>query len=505
MRLAREMTRDFDVFGPGAAIAIRDDESKHKIGALARQIGSKALVSRQALRSILRQSHGFPEGNRIILWRFLLQLPVNEDAYKVLAREPLHPSVRDLSIRVPTKFHSILSRLTRLISALAYLHPPLAECDWLPSMVFPFLQTCDRDGIVAFEIVVTVLMNWCSEWLHFVPNPPITVLSRIDKIARKNGGEAPLSLAWPVLRSFFGEVSTTRAAWKVIDHILCARPVFIEYLVAAFALMKLPVLQEWDVGAMVKRAEKMYIKDVKANRTTNLANFTSLPSGHYPVMVIVQKYPMWREKQLNRIHEEAAILKQHMDLLDEIERESAAIERQRMRWARQHIALKGIEDEQYTEFRRKEKQHMCQQTNKEKNIMEQRKKRLMDRRRMNDLELLRFRQDCERIRAEMGEGLKITKEIREKWLDLKEAEGEVSREEVIADLQFVEDKRKVVVEETESYEKVEKEINEEEQELLAKSLDAEKRIDEEINELQARLDEVRIRHTGEVEARRAKL
>jgi hypothetical protein len=281
------MAENADPYGAGSALSIMEDESQHPVGALATQINSKALIKRQNLVGVLRRHQGFPDRNRVILWRFLLRLPMNEEAYLVLAKQKVHPLVADLGTRLPMKFSVILSRLTKLMSALVYWHPPLAECDWLPAFVFPFLQTCIRDNLVSFEIVTTIIFNWCQEWLYFIPNPPITILSRIERIAKDNGGTADLSFAWPVLRSFFGEVATTDAALMMMDHILSSRTVFLEYLVAAFAVLKIKVLQEGDVREVVKKAEKLYAKDVRAGKVIENPPFMPLPNSHYPVIDVV--------------------------------------------------------------------------------------------------------------------------------------------------------------------------------------------------------------------------
>jgi hypothetical protein len=193
-------------------------------------------------------------------------------------------------------------------------------------MVFPFLQVCGRDSLIAFEITATILCNWCTEWFLFIPNPPITVLSRIEHIAQSNGAEAPLSLVWPVLRSFCGEVATTNAALMVLDHVLCAKPVFLEYVVAAYAVLRLIIIDEQNVVKLLRKAEQMYFKDMK-KEVINNAKFTPLPIGHYPVLVIVQKSPRWRETELQRIRQEAEETKQRIELAQQIERDTTRINR----------------------------------------------------------------------------------------------------------------------------------------------------------------------------------
>jgi hypothetical protein len=289
---------------------------------------------------------------------------MNEKAYNLYASQPIHASVRRLPNTLPVRYSINANRLVRLLSSLTYWHPPLAECDWLPALVFPFLRIFERDTIVLFEFMVTIISNWCHEWLHFIPNPPITILSRIDRIARAHGGEAPLSVAWPALRSFFGEVATTEAALTLFDNIIASHPAFIEYLVASFALIQHEkVINERNVVAIVNRAWKMYSAD--AAHHSHFAAFAALPTGHYPVMQVVKRVPRWRETELERIRVEAEASRQQEMLGEEIEEEAAKIERQRRVWMAERSVLRQTVEEQMEEFRRREQEILRRENLKE--------------------------------------------------------------------------------------------------------------------------------------------
>ena len=54
------------MFGEGAAIASADDVTRNCVGELAKQLGSKVLVSRKSLLDILRRNCAFPDANRVI-------------------------------------------------------------------------------------------------------------------------------------------------------------------------------------------------------------------------------------------------------------------------------------------------------------------------------------------------------------------------------------------------------------------------------------------------------
>lgn len=490
-----------NIFGEGSAIYMCGPSKSHEVGSLAERIQSKALVNRESLTNILVQNFCFPETNRVILWRFLLQLPMNKDTYNIMAHQEMHKDIRTLPQRLPIKFSAVGSRLMRMLSSLTYWHPPLAECDWLPSLVFPFIQICERDSLIAFEIIATVITNWCSEWLHFVPNPPITILSRIDHIAEANGGEAPLSVAWPVLRSFFGEVATTKAALMILDNILAAKPVFIEYLVAAYAVMKDNVVDEQNVVALLKKARKMYKKDLKNNKMAD-TQFQPLPRGHYPVMVIVQKSPMWREKELQRIRSEAAATKQHMELSEQIEKESAKIERNRRNWMGERQMLKVIEQEQMAEFRRIERQTLCREMRKEKEALEERRKQLEKRRTSEMGAITEWRRECQQVREDISKSLEATKDTWKRWLDMKEEGAQLTRDEVDTEMALLMERGRAQTEEMDLYNNLMSRAAREEENLIQNVVTTSKQFDDELDTLREQLEQERRRQAEDFQARR---
>jgi hypothetical protein len=482
------------MFGEGSAIALADNGQAKCVGQFAKQVGSKVLFSRKSLLDILRRNCSFPDTNRVILWRFILQLPNNEDIFRSYSHERIHPGVRDLPDRLPMKFNSVLQRLMRLLSTLVYWHP-LAECDWLPSLVFPFLQICGRDSIVAFEMVATILCNWCTEWLHFIPNPPITILSRIDHIAQENGGEAPLSVAWPVLRSFCGEIASTKAELMILDNILCAKPVFIEYVVAAYALMKDPVIDEISVLPFLKKAEQLYLKDIQ-KQSINDAQFNPLPVGHYPVLVIVKKSPMWRENELRRIRAEADATKQQMELRAHIDSESAKIDRHRQKWMGERKVLKMIEEEQMAEYRRVSKQTMQQDVVRESKAIEARRRALTERKIKAMGEIAEWRNDCQKTRLEMEKQMDSTRETWKSWLDLKEQLGALEKEEVDVDMELLTQRQTVQEQETEEHDRLTEKVASEESELLKDVLATNERLEQDVLAKREILEKARARQAG---------
>lgn len=492
-----------DIFAEGSSIAALSPENNRQVGCLAQQVKAKTLVDRQRMTDILMQNHSFPEMNRVIIWRFMLQLPMNTDVYNTFARAKIHKSIENLRERLPVRSGVAFQRLIKVMSCLTYWHPPLAECDWLPALVFPFLQTCERDSLVTFEIMATVLTNWCTEWLHFVPNPPITILSRIDAIAQEHGGEAPLSVAWPALRSFFGEVATTKAGMMLLDNILAAKPVFIEYLVAAYVLMEEEIIDEFNVLKLLKKARLMFRKDLKKDKMSDIS-FTPLPQGHYPVIVIVEKSPMWREKELQRIRSEAATTKQHMELREQIDQECAKIDRKRRNWVNERNMLKIIEQEQMAEFRRIERQSLCRETKREQREMITRRAEMEAKRAQEARTLEEWRHECEAVRSEVEGATVSTKEVWTRWLRLKEEGAQLTRDEAENEITLLKERDQIQREELEAYARTMAHGTAEEEQALNAALSGSRKLDEERFATRERLEHTKQKIASDFQAFQAR-
>jgi hypothetical protein len=53
-----------------------------------------------------------------------------------------------------------------------------AEAGFLPRFAFAFVKLYGSKAETAFEVVATLLLNWCSGWFELFPNPPLPLLRR---------------------------------------------------------------------------------------------------------------------------------------------------------------------------------------------------------------------------------------------------------------------------------------------------------------------------------------
>ena len=200
---------------------------------------TKRLNSRR-LKLLLASYGEYPSSHRPIIWRFLLQLPENANIYSGLVSEGMHPIFINLRSKYQNLGDALFRRLEQTLSALARWCPLFSDVDYLPTAIFPFVKIFHNDcgldgggGVVAFEAILTVLLNICHDWFEYHPNAPVDMLRHIDMILHHFDPElfyalqslhaSPVVYVWPLLRSFFVEV-LTKANWlRLWDHVVLYR------------------------------------------------------------------------------------------------------------------------------------------------------------------------------------------------------------------------------------------------------------------------------------------
>lgn len=489
-------------FKEGSSLYEATKDHDHFVARIAHVCHCKILPNFKSLSDILIRQYSFPEHSRTLMWRYLLRLPNNDQQYQVIARQPLHKDVLHLEKTIPVKYTSISRRIIRIMSFLVYWHPPLAECDWLPGLVYPFLSIFGRTKISVVETIMTVIYNWCSEWIMFIPNPPVTVLSRIEKIAKQMGGFAPLNVAWPALRSFFGEVAKTDSALILLDNILASRPLFLEYLVASYACLKDREINSSNVRSVINRARKYYEKNWENNH--NHSSFTPLSEGFYPILSIAEKSEMWKIQQLERIRADAAALHDQLDLKNEIEKETAMIDRKRNCWFKQREVLLEIESEQMANVRRGEKETLEKENLNEQASIEEKKIMIENKRILEENNLVAYTQESKETIIELEEMTKMRKETWSKWIELKEESAKVSKQETDLEMELLNKRDTIQTEQSSMYHKVSEESIVGEQEVVSGAIRRNQELENEKNEQIEVLERARIKKAQDSRSKKKK-
>ena len=198
-----------------------------RLGAIEKQLNV------QRIQALLKSRGCLPKKYRTLIWRFLLQLPENQDSFTALLGKGIHPAYIDLPARYPLRDSRVLRKLQLVLSALAYWSPMCGELEYLPSTVFPFVRVFEADDLGAFEISMSVLLHWEREFLCTFPHPPIPLLSAVERALRIHDSElvdklvwlgtGPQIYAWPLLRSAFSGVLGVEEWLQLWDHIFAWR------------------------------------------------------------------------------------------------------------------------------------------------------------------------------------------------------------------------------------------------------------------------------------------
>lgn len=238
------------------------------------------------LREQLRHRGAYPEADRPQIWRRLLHLPYNRNAYEALEAAGIHPRFRNLHEQYPGHTRGSLRRLAHLLSALAHWSRAWAEVAYLPALAFPFLKVFGEEPVIVFEMVVTVLLNWARSWLDELPGPPLKILTRLDDLLVSVDPvlhahirvvcEAPgvarssalhLAVLWPLLQTLLTEVLPKSQWLQLWDHLITnwVEPELLLAAVVAFlrcaraSLLELPPRAPIAVEEWLRRPQRVHM------------------------------------------------------------------------------------------------------------------------------------------------------------------------------------------------------------------------------------------------------
>ncbi|XP_008836218.1 TBC1 domain family member 31 isoform X4 [Nannospalax galili] len=139
-------------------------------------------LNKKRLQILLKSYGEYPTKYRMFIWRSLLQLPENHTAFSSLVDKGTHVAHLSLQKKYPIKSRKLLRVLQRTLSALAHWSSVLSDTPYLPLLAFPFVKLFQNNQLICFEVVATLIINWCQHWFEYFPNPPINILSMIENV-----------------------------------------------------------------------------------------------------------------------------------------------------------------------------------------------------------------------------------------------------------------------------------------------------------------------------------
>lgn len=264
-------------------------------------------LEKNRLKKILLHFGEYPSKYRTTIWSSLLNIPFNRNAYINLIGKPLHSSCSIIENRYSLQKTIYTKHLKRLMSCLYYWCPILEKFDFVVEFVFPFMKILYGDPLQCFEIVITILKNYCQSWFKFAPLIPIDILAVIenilannDKVLLKHYMKCDITsetYGWTLLKTGFSEVLTTSEWLMLWDHIISNCPIFFLFSVISYniinrnALLDLTEIQDFQAFFSKQNAMSMKLLlkltykllNTSDNSSQHLRKFTALPKGEcYP-------------------------------------------------------------------------------------------------------------------------------------------------------------------------------------------------------------------------------
>jgi len=261
------------------------------------------------LRTYLRKFETLPNSHRVTVWKTILDLPCNRDEYIRLRDRGKRMIPKDsLALKQTNEVKTVLNVQRGLLfhsPSLKYLK------NFLTCFIQPFAVMFGNSELVCFEVILSILTNYCQHWFDHIPQAPYTVLSMMDIVMLKQEPELYRHLAtkgircinfmWDWMCSAFTSVIDS-AEWPILwDHIICNEPSFICFIPLAACTLNghhllalhtreeiMGLLQEftpWDSHSLLQEAYRLY-----ENTPTNIhpsmmtTQFHPLPTGKYPTL-----------------------------------------------------------------------------------------------------------------------------------------------------------------------------------------------------------------------------
>ncbi|XP_011156483.1 TBC1 domain family member 31 [Solenopsis invicta] len=230
----------------------------------------KQELNMKRLMSILKEFGEYPEKHRILIWSSILKLPANKNAYIALASKVTR---RKLALNSLTTFplanKSKASLLAMTINCLLQWCPLLIHSPFLPNLIFPFLMVFQKNPLLAFELILSILLNYCQKWFEYHPLPPLNILGIIENVLLEvdptllnvfcEHGITSSEYAWPLLQTAMSEV-LSGDEWLILwDHLISfQKPSLLLMCVIAYN-----ILSRENIISLIKSS-----RDIKAIYST---------------------------------------------------------------------------------------------------------------------------------------------------------------------------------------------------------------------------------------------
>nr|XP_038934720.1 TBC1 domain family member 31 isoform X4 [Rattus norvegicus] len=345
-------------------------------------------LNKKRLQVLLKGYGEYPTKYRMFIWRSLLQLPENHTAFSSLMDKGTHAAYLDLQKKYPIKSRRLLRVLQRTLSALAHWSAIFSDMPYLPLLAFPFVKLFQNNQLICFEVVATLIINWCQHWFEYFPNPPINILTMIENVLAFHDKEllqhfidrdiTSQVYAWPLLETLFSEVLTREEWLRLFDNIFSSHPSFLLMTVVAYnTCSRAPLLNctlkddfeyffhhrnNLDLNVVIREVyHLMETTPADIHPNSMLDAFVALTKGQYPIFNQYPKFIVdYQTKERERIRND------ELDFLRErqtVENMQAEVDEQRAKdeaWYQKQEMLRRAEETR-REMLLQEEEKMAQQ------------------------------------------------------------------------------------------------------------------------------------------------
>ncbi|XP_074743410.1 TBC1 domain family member 31 isoform X2 [Strix uralensis] len=330
-------------------------------------------LNKKRLQALLKGFGEYPAKYRMFVWRSLLQLPENHLAFSSLIDKGTHSAFVNIQNAYPIKSRKLLRVLQRTLSALAHWSAIFAETPYIPLLAFPFVKLFQNNQLICFEVVATVVVNFCQHWFEYFPNPPVNVLSMMENVLAHHDKELLQHLikysvtsqvyAWPLLETLFSEVLTREEWLKVFDNIFSNHPSYFLMIAVAYIICsRAPLLHcnqtadfeyffhhrnNLDINVVIKEAyHLMEATPLDIHPQRMLDDFIPLTKGQYPVF---NKYPTfivdYQTQERERIRQDEIEYLRERQLAHELEAKAQERKAEDEAWYRKQELLREAEEQ----------------------------------------------------------------------------------------------------------------------------------------------------------------
>lgn len=219
-------------------------------------------VNRTQLHKLLRSFGEYPQKYRLLIWEFLLGIPHNNAAFRIVARSGLHSAYQNLDEKLSRLGKVLACRMKCTLSSLANWCPLFVEVLFLPALVFPWVKMFGDHKRTCLEVVITVICNWGRSWFEQFPQPPMRTLVELENLVQHHDPQlfssllnlcgGPSRIGWKLMSTLMSEV-LNKQDWLVLwDHALTNKPNFFHFLIVSYMIYSRQHLMSLQHGDQVE-------------------------------------------------------------------------------------------------------------------------------------------------------------------------------------------------------------------------------------------------------------